>query len=144
MGLEENKAVVRRHLQCISQGDPKGAAALWAPKALNHGREVRREDLQAVVESLIELGEKFEVKETLAEGDWVACRAIVKGTHNSRPKIPVNHGVPVIAEPRGKSYTVQHMHLFRVVNGQIVEHWANRDDLDGAIQLGLELTPAKK
>lgn len=144
MGLEDNKAVVRRHLQRISDGDPKGAAELWAPRSFNHGREVSREGLQAIMESLIELNEKFEVKEMVAEGDWVACRAIVTGKHTSRPKLPVNHGVPLIAEPRGKSYTVQHIHLFKVVKGKIVGHWANRDDLDGAIQLGLELTPAKK
>ncbi|MDE1853287.1 MAG: ester cyclase [Thaumarchaeota archaeon] len=39
--------------------------------------------------------------------------------------------------------SVQHIHLFRVVDGKIVEHWANRDDLGAARQVGRELGPPK-
>lgn len=145
LGLEENKAVVLRSFQYLSEGDPTGAAALYSPKFLNHGREVSREDLQLLFETIVGEGEKFDIKEMIAEGDWVACRAIVTGKHGSRPKVPgLNHGVNAMVEPNGVSYTVQHIHVLRVVDGQIVEHWANRDDLDEARQLGLELAPAKK
>ncbi len=95
-------------------------------------------------EALAELGERFNVHEIVAEGDWVACRAIVAGKHNSKPRTLVGSGIYSLAEPAGQTYTLQHMHLFKIVDGQIVEHWANRDDLGAARQLGLELRPTEK
>jgi predicted ester cyclase len=144
LGLEDNKAVIRRHFELISGGDADGAAALYAQKSSNHGRHVSREDVRAVLEGLVELGEKFTIHEIIAEGDWVACRAMVAGRHNSQPRTPVGSGIYSLAEPRGQVYSLQHMHLFRIVDGLIVEHWANRDDLGAARQLGLELRPAER
>ena len=144
VGLEENKAVVRRHFELISGGDADGAAALYAPKSSNHGRQVSREDVRAVMKGLVELGEKFTIHEIIAEGDWVASRAIVSGRHNSQPSTSVGSGIYSLAEPKGQIYSLQHIHLFRIVDGRIVEHWANRDDLGAARQLGLELRPVER
>jgi hypothetical protein len=36
----------------------------------------------------------------------------------------------------GRSFAVTQTHLFRVTDGKISEHWANRDDLGQAVQLG--------
>jgi predicted ester cyclase len=36
----------------------------------------------------------------------------------------------------GQSYTVTHVHIYRVTNGKIREHWAVRDDLSMLRQLG--------
>jgi predicted ester cyclase len=43
-------------------------------------------------------------------------------------------------EPKAQVYRMQHIHIFKAVNGEIVEHWANRNDLRAARQLGLRLT----
>jgi hypothetical protein len=51
----------------------------------------------------------------------------------------VNAGIFEGLEPTGRTYVVQHMHFFKVVGGEITEHWANRDDLGAASQIGLEL-----
>jgi len=144
LGLEDNKALVRRHFELISGGDANGGASLYAPKSSNHGRQVSREDVRAVLESLVELDEKFTIHEIIAEGDWVACRAMVSGRHSSQPRTSVGSGVYSLAEPKGQIYSLQHMHLFRIVDGLIVEHWANRDDLGVARQLGLELRPVER
>lgn len=142
MDSEKNKEIVRRNFQLISNGDSEGAASLFAPVSLNHGREVDRASIKQVFESLVIMHETFSIHEMVAEGDWVACRATVTGRHDSRPSMPVGNGVYSISEPRGRTYTIQHIHLFKIVDGQIVEHWANRDDLGAARQLGLELNPA--
>jgi predicted ester cyclase len=144
LALETNREIVKRHLQLISQGDAKGAAGLFAPISLNHGRQVSRESIAKVFESLVMLEEHFTIHEMVAEGDWVACRATVTGRHSVQPSVPVGSGVYNLAQPLGQAYTIQHLHLFRVVGGQIVEHWANRDDLGAARQLGLELGPLNK
>ena len=36
----------------------------------------------------------------------------------------------------GRSYTVTHVHIYRVADGKIREHWAVRDDLSMLRQLG--------
>ena len=130
-----------RQLQLVSEGDARGAAALYAPACLNHGRPVDREDIARIFESIVALHEQFTIQEIIGEGDWVACRAIVTGKHATKPDIPVGGGVYSMAQPTGKEYSIQHIHLYKVVDGMIVEHWANRDDLGAARQLGLELGP---
>jgi predicted ester cyclase len=42
-------------------------------------------------------------------------------------------GVP----PTGRSFEALHMHMFRVVDGLIQEHWGGRDDIGMMRQLGL-------
>jgi predicted ester cyclase len=36
----------------------------------------------------------------------------------------------------GRSYTITHVHIYRIVDGKIREHWAVRDDLSMLRQLG--------
>jgi predicted ester cyclase len=67
----------------------------------------------------------------------VICRLTVKGTHQGVPVVPVEGGPLLKAiQPTGKSYTVQHIHIFRIADGKIAEHWAARDDLGLLEQLG--------
>jgi predicted ester cyclase len=42
-----------------------------------------------------------------------------------------------MATPRGKPIAVELVHVFRVRDGKIVEHWAVRDDLGMMKQLGV-------
>lgn len=130
---------MRRHFELVSRGDAKGAAALYAPNSLNHGRIVDSDHMALIMESIVRLREQFTIHEIIAEGDWVAFRATVTGKYETQPKIPMDGGIYSLANPGGQTYTFQHMHLFRIVDGQIAEHWANRDDLGAARQLGLEL-----
>jgi predicted ester cyclase len=134
---------VRRNFQLVSEGDAKGAAALYATTSTNHGRLVDREGIAQVLKSVVEVKEQFTVQEIVGEGDWIACRVVVTGKHTAQPRIPIDGGIHSVVEPTGRTYTIQHMHLFRIVDGLIVEHWANRDDLGAARQLGLELGPAQ-
>lgn len=128
---------MRRHLELLSAGDSKGAAALWAAHATNHGRPVNPGVIESGLASLVRLNERHSLQEMVAEGDWVAVRTICQGVHAA--KVTMNNGIFAEVEPTGRPYTVQHIHLFRVVDGKIVEHWANRDDLGAARQVGLEL-----
>jgi predicted ester cyclase len=138
---EENKEIVRLLLQ--GQIDAKAAAALWAPDALNHGRRVDPPSLEFIFESINQVHEKHTIHEMVAEGEWVAVRTTCQGTFDAKPAVPINSGIFSVIEPTGKDYTVQHVHLFRIVDGKIKEHWANRDDLGAARQIGLELGPKK-
>jgi len=143
MSTEENKELVRRQFELLNSGDSRGAAALWAPDSWNHGRKVDNASMEKVYSSLISLHETHALHEIVAEGEWVAVRTTCSGVHSKTPEIPVNGGIFSGLKPSGKSYTNQHLHLFRVVNGRLTEHWAARDDLGVARQLGLELRRPK-
>jgi predicted ester cyclase len=141
MTAEENKEIVRRQFELVNAGDSHGAAALWAPESWNHGRKVDNAALEKVYRSLCSLHETHTLHEMVAEGEWVAVRTTCSGVHTQEPEIPVNGGIFTGLKPTVRSYTGQHLHLFRIVDGRLTEHWANRDDLGVARQLGLELRP---
>ena len=71
---------------------------------------------------------RFQVEDAIADHDRVALRVQMSGVHTG----PLM-GMP----PTNKPFSVQHIHIFRVADSKIVEHWANRDDLGGMTQLGL-------
>ncbi|MGA7923403.1 MAG: ester cyclase [Thermoplasmata archaeon] len=132
MGTEENKELVRRQFRLLSAGDVEGAANLWASVSSNHGRETDPKGISRIYESLRALQEKHTLHEMIAERDWVAVRTTCTGAHTESPVVPVNGGMFVGLKPTGRSYTIQHIHLFRIVDGKVTEHWANRDDLGAA------------
>jgi predicted ester cyclase len=80
------------------------------------------------------------------EGDLVACRMTVSGTFGKRPAPPpgplpqpwlgVESTQLVPESAAGRPYSVKHIHIFRVRDGLIAEHWAARDDLSLLLQLG--------
>ena len=70
----------------------------------------------------------------IAEGDMVACRITVSGTHDGDFQ-----GTP----PTGKRFAVDHVHWHRLADGKLVERWAVRDDLGTLIQLGIIDPPGR-
>ncbi|HEY5788512.1 MAG TPA: ester cyclase [Microlunatus sp.] len=44
--------------------------------------------------------------------------------------------VAAVFPPRGRTFTVTQTHWFRMRDGRVAEHWANRDDLGMGQQLG--------
>ncbi len=141
MGTDENKAIIRHQFELLSAGDIPGAAKLWAAESYNHGMKVDPAGIATIYESLHTVRETHTLHEMIADGDWVAVRTTCHGTHLGVPAFPINGGIFVGIEPTGREYTVQHIHFFRIAGGKIVEHWANRDDLAAARQIGLDLKP---
>lgn len=141
MGTAENKELVRAFYEAMNSRDAKAAAEFWADPSLNHGREVDRKSMERLFEDAVQLHERSEAKEMVAEGGWVACRVVVSGRHKIKTRLPLDGGIYNISDPDGRPFSFQHIHMFRVSRGKIVEHWANRDDLGAARQLGLDLKP---
>jgi predicted ester cyclase len=142
MDPQANKEVVRRQFEHLNAGDFGAASALWATEGLNHGRKVDRVSIARVYESLHALQEHHTLHELICEGDWVAVRTTCTGVHAAAPKLPVNSGIFTGVAPTQRTYEVQHMHMFKIANGLITEHWATRDDLGTATQVGFTLRAA--
>ena len=61
----------------------------------------------------------------------------------ARVEMTGNHdGEFVGLKPTGRRWRFQHIHIFRIEDELIAEHWAVRYDLRAMIQLGVIPTPA--
>jgi steroid delta-isomerase-like uncharacterized protein len=75
---------------------------------------------------------KWDIVDSFASGDRATLRVVFSGRHDNEFM-----GVPAT----GKEVEVQHIHIYRISNGQVVEHWAVRDEMELARQLGAWTKP---
>jgi predicted ester cyclase len=71
---------------------------------------------------------RFEIHDEIAEGDKVVDRVVTHGRHV---------GEFLGKEPTGKEFAADQIHVYRIKDGKVIEHWSVRDDLSQALQLGL-------
>jgi predicted ester cyclase len=141
MSAEENKALFRRtYEELLNGGDLSVAEDLVAPDFMNHeaapGRDRGPESMRGLATMLRTAFPDlhFEIEELIAEGDRVAGRLAMSGTHEG----PLM-GTP----PTGRSVRQDHMHFVRFRDGKAIEHWGVRDDLGMMKQLGLMPEPQR-
>jgi predicted ester cyclase len=80
---------------------------------------------------------RWEIHDVVAEDDTVVLYATMSGRHTGTFVGYDADGRPEQAfPPTGKPFATTQSHWFRVADGKIIEHWANRDDLGSAKQLG--------
>jgi len=145
---ERNRDVVRRYLELMNRGDWKQAAALFAPDVRHHlgNWQQGEEGLVQGQDKLTDTHEdifrtfpdwKMEIVDMVAEGESVVVRCKVSGTHKGVGAKRINGGFLVGVQPTGKHFVVQHIHWYKLRDGIIIDHFANRDDLGMTQQLGL-------
>jgi steroid delta-isomerase-like uncharacterized protein len=139
MGLAENRAVIAAHHERLNRGAIDAAVEDFAEDSRNHGRPVGREGASRVLHDIHETFPDFrlEILDLVAEGDDVIVRCACSGTHLGTGRLPVNGGLLVGVPPTGKRFEVQHIHWYKLRDGKIADHHANRDDLGMMQQLGL-------
>lgn len=106
---------------------------LVAQDMVNHaagpqGREGLRQILQTIEHDLGPV--TFEPHHLIADDDLVVQHVTMHVTHRAST-MPLLDGVP--ASGRAASWTF--IHIWRVADGMIVEHWACRDDMGLVVQL---------
>lgn len=89
-------------------------------------------------------GLHYEIHHTVASGELVAVDSSMIGTHTAPIAFYADDGsIDSVFPPTGRAFTMSQSHWFRVRDGRITEHWADRDDLGTARQLGwIPPTPA--
>ena len=141
MRLEEwNKTVIQQMIEAVEPNGLTAQANFFADQVINHGLLVDRDSIRAVLQDISTAfpDVRLEPVSIIAEGDWVAARCVLSGTHSGVGQHPfVHEGLLAGVPPTGKGVRVQHIHMFRLKDGLIVEHWANRDDVGMMRQLGL-------
>ncbi|MBA2392375.1 MAG: ester cyclase [Ktedonobacteraceae bacterium] len=152
MTTQANRELIRHFWQASEHGNIAEMVALWAPDAINHGGQTAQaqrrppagiKGLKRVFSSLLTAfpDRKYLIEDLIASEDKVVCCLTVSGTHQGTPEIPVEGGMLMTIPATGKAYTVQQIHIFRVENNKIAEHWAVRDDLGMMQQLGVVPIP---
>ena len=136
--------VVERYLETFNSGDLDAALARYAENSINHGYPVTRARIRTVLEDIKTRfpNARLTPQQFIEQGEWVVVRAMYSGTHQGTGTLPVDGGMLIGVAPTGKSFEAQTIHMFRVVDGAIVEHRASRDDLEMMRQLGLLPRPA--
>lgn len=94
------------------------------------GRDAVREQLETFTNAFPDF--EATVDDVVTEGDTVAMRVTLSGTHE---------GPFMGIEPTGESFRVQNMVFTRVEDGRIVERWLQPDTLGMLAQLGVVDSP---
>jgi len=133
MGARSARDVVEELIARQETGDATFLDDLIAEDMVNHaagpqGREGLRSILQAIDGDLGPIS--FEQHHLLADGDLVVHHVTTHGTHRAST-MPLLDGLPVSDRPVSWRF----IHIWRVVDGMVVEHWACRDDMGLVEQL---------
>jgi steroid delta-isomerase-like uncharacterized protein len=75
----------------------------------------------------------WQIEDLIAEDDKIVARTTMTGTHRGD-----FFGIP----PTGRSVTLSGVHIMRVADGRVIEHWGSNDDLGLMRQLGVIPEPS--
>jgi steroid delta-isomerase-like uncharacterized protein len=137
--LDRNKDIARQFIQRIFvEADPAAVDELAADDFTPHswgdmppGRDSLKAAQQRVMQGLSDA--RMTVEDVIAEGDRVAVRLVSHGRHDGEFM-----GMPA----SGKDYAISEIHIFRIADGKVAEHWRDADMLGMMQQLGALPVPA--
>ena len=119
--------VVEELIRRQEANDPTVLDDLIAQDMVNHaagpqGRVGLRQIMQTIEHDFGPV--TFEQHHLVADGDLVVQHVTVHGTHRAST-------MPLLAEvpASGRTAAWRFIHIWRVADGQVVEHWACRDDM---------------
>ncbi len=139
--IERNKELARLLMEeDISQGDESVAETIihadffdhTNPPGMQHGLEGHKAIVRLFRSVFPDL--RWDIEDLIAEGDKVVARTTMRGTHRGD-----FFGIP----PTGRRVEMRGVHIMRVADGQIIEHWGSNDDLGLMRQLGAIPTPGE-
>jgi steroid delta-isomerase-like uncharacterized protein len=126
MSIEDNKRIARDFVdEVFVHGNPDAVDRLATEDFTPHtfgpmppGREPLKQAIPRVNSGIS--NPTFEVEDVIAEGDRVAIRLTTSATHSG-----TFMGMPAT----GNRYSVSEIHIFRIRDGQVSEHWHEFDKL---------------
>ena len=141
MGLEENKAVVRRGIEAFNRRDFSVMDELFASDVVDHYHDLHGlEEYRQFVSMLLRVFPDFHetVEDIIAEGDRVWFRFSATATHlgEFRGRLP-GVGTRVRIAPTGNKIRGEGVIIYRLVDGKIAEIWEISDMLDMYEKLGI-------
>ena len=135
MESQANKALARRYVELWNTGNLALADEVLALDFVDHTHPELASGPEAVKQEVAAFRLAFPdahetVEQMISEGDTVAFRFVVRGTHQGTfGRFP----------PTGKEVVLTGMDFMRIADGKLVELWSSQDTLSWAQQLGLKL-----
>jgi len=138
MSPEENKALGRRIVDAINLGSSGALDEVFAPGYVDRNpfpgatpdREGFKQGLTKFRAAFPDF--RYTIDDEIAVGDRLVHRLTARGTQKGEFL-----GVPAT----GKEATWSEIHIGRIVDGKVVEHWGTVDQMGMAQQLGLVSAP---
>jgi predicted ester cyclase len=135
---DENKAVIQEFYDQWTAGEIDFDRLVHADvtnyqpdREPEHGLDVFRRAIEGVMRAVPDSA--WKTLRLVAEGDVVVCHNTWTGTYGGT-------AFRGVTTPQGKSFSVEHIHVYRLAEGKIAEHWVVRDDLGMMLQVGA-ITP---
>ncbi len=138
MSPEENKALGRRIVDAINVGNSAALDEVFAPGYVDRnpfpGATPDREGFkQGLTKFRLAFPDfRYTIDDEIAVGDRLVHRLTARGTQKGEFL-----GVPAT----GKEATWSEIHIGRIADGKVVEHWGTVDQMGMAQQLGLVSAP---
>jgi steroid delta-isomerase-like uncharacterized protein len=133
MSTADNKAIVRRFIdEIFVQGRRATVDELLADDFVAHtwpSTGHPKDDLKGAIDRTSKglANPTFTIDDMIAEGDQVAVRLTTSAT-----QVGEFMGMP----PSGKTYRIEEIHVFRLRDGKVTEHWHQLDQMGLMKQLG--------
>ena len=139
MSIEQNKSIVRKYNELTNARDLDSAFAYFSPGFVDHvvrpgmpsGIQGTRLFFNMMFTAFPDL--RATIQDIIAEDDKVVDRITCEGTHQ---------GMFMGASPTGKHVKWSFIDINRIVDGKVVEHWAEVDTMGIMQQLGLVPPPS--
>ena len=144
MSTKDLTALDRRFFEEWNKGKAAAMALIDKSCATNIvWPDANGEDIRGIKDFKKSMGEffgafpdnHFTIEDMIAEGDMVAVRYTITGTHKGEMM-----GIPAT----NKKVTLMALEIDRIVGGKFVEGWIRFDTLGMMRQLGLAPTPGKR
>ena len=136
MTIESNKVIVQKYIELWSTGNLSIADEVLAVDFVDHthpqqapGPEREKQEVQAFREGFPDA--RISVEQMIAEGELVAFRFTLRGTH-----LGMFAGFP----PTGKENVLTGVDFIRIVGGKMVELWSIQDTFSWVQQLGFKIS----
>ena len=134
---ERNRRIVERFLtEGVLEGRLDVFDELCDPGVINHAAAPQaREGIEALKRVIgfsrtAMPDQRWSDRVLVADDEYVVVRAVRESTWSAE-------SFRGFATPQGVTTAVEMVHIWRLVDGKIVEHWAVRDDLALMMQLGV-------
>ena len=133
MSDNTNIELARRTIAAFEAGDDSVVDELIHAEHRDHVATDGRSGREGVRGSIAWVNDTFAdrelvVEDLIASGDRVVARLRFSATH-----VGELDGIA----PTGRRFEADHVHIWRVADGRLAEHWMLRDDLSTMRQLGV-------
>ena len=134
MSTEEKKAQALRSWEIVNQRNPDLIEEIYPPDFVWHepegdiqGYEQAKQFVSTFFKAFPDIS--ITVEDAIAEGDKVATRYTISGTHQGETE--------EFGPPTGRQMALEGITIHRFEDGKIVEEWERYDNLSALQQLGL-------